>query len=104
MATQFLTVCVLQEAQHSVDEKGGGGAISVFMFVFLLNNHIFKKKISSSSELLSNNSLSGGQLQRRSNHERAARVIHLHTYDRQTVNYYSTIHALELIYFNSNTQ
>ena len=24
--------------------------------------------------------------------------------DRQTVNYYSTIHALELIYFDSNTQ
>ena len=33
-----------------------------------------------------------------------ARVIFLLTTDRQTVIYYSTIHALELIYFNSNTQ
>ena len=40
----------------------------------------------------------------RSNHEREARVIYLLTTDRQTVNYYSTIHALELIYFDSNTQ
>ena len=35
---------------------------------------------------------------------REARVIYLLTTDRQTVNYYSTIHALELIYFDSNTQ
>ena len=33
-----------------------------------------------------------------------ARVIYLRTTDRQTVNYYSTIHALELIFFDSNTQ
>ena len=58
----------------------------------------------SSSELLSNNSLFGGQLLRRLNHEREARVIYLLSTDRQTVNYYSTIHALELIYFYSNTQ
>ena len=58
---------------------------------------IFKKKISSSSELLSNYSLFGSLLLRRSNHEHEAT-------DRQTVNYYSTIHALELIYFDSNTQ
>ena len=32
------------------------------------------------------------------------RVIYLLTTDRQTVSYYSTIHALELICFNSNTQ
>ena len=38
------------------------------------------------------------------NHERAARVIYLRTTDRQTVNYYSTIHAMGLIYFDSNTQ
>ena len=31
-------------------------------------------------------------------------MIYLHTTDRQTVKYYSTIHALELIYFDSNTQ
>ena len=37
-------------------------------------------------------------------HEREARVMYLLTTDRQTVNYYSTIHALELIYFDSNTQ
>ena len=30
-------------------------------------------------------------------------MIYLLTTDRQTVNYYSTIHALELIYFDSNT-
>ena len=36
--------------------------------------------------------------------ERVARVIYLLTTDRQTVNYYSTINALELIYFDSNTQ
>ena len=35
---------------------------------------------------------------------RALRVIYLHTTDQQTVNYYSIIHALELIYFDSNTQ
>ena len=52
---------------------------------------------------MSNNSLFGGQLQRRSNHERVARVIYLRTTDWQTVNYYSRIHALELIYFDSNT-
>ena len=49
-------------------------------------------------------SLFGGQLSRRSNHQRVARVIYLRSTDRQTVNYYSTIHALELIYFDSNTQ
>ena len=31
-------------------------------------------------------------------------VIYLRTADRQTVNYYTTIHVLELIYFDSNTQ
>ena len=31
-------------------------------------------------------------------------MIYLRTTDRRTVNYYSTIHALELIYFDSNTQ
>ena len=31
-------------------------------------------------------------------------MIYLLTTERQTVNYYSTIHALELIYFDSNTQ
>ena len=36
--------------------------------------------------------------------KRAARVSYLRTTDQQTVNYYSTIHALELIFFNSNTQ
>ena len=36
--------------------------------------------------------------------QREARVIYLLTTDRQTVIYYSTIHALELIYFDSNTQ
>ena len=40
----------------------------------------------------------------RSNHEREAQVIYLLTTDRQTVNYYSTIHALKQIYFVSNTQ
>ena len=55
-------------------------------------------------KLLCNISLFGGQLLRRSNHERAVRVIYLRSTDRQTVNYYSTIHALELIYFDSNTQ
>ena len=60
--------------------------------------------MSSSSELLSNNSLFVGQLQNRSNHEREARVIYLLTTDRQTVNYYATIHARVLIYFVSNTQ
>ena len=39
----------------------------------------------------------------RSNHEREARVIYLLATDRQTVNYCSTIHVLELIYFDSNT-
>ena len=68
------------------------------------NLPLFKKKISSSRELLSNNSLFGDQLKRRSNHEREARVIYLLTTDRQTVNYYSTIHAIELIYFDSYTQ
>ena len=33
----------------------------------------------------------------------AQREIYLRTTDLQTVNYYSTIHALELIYFDSNT-
>ena len=33
---------------------------------------------------------------------RCALVIYLRTTDRQTVNYYSTIHVLELIYINSN--
>ena len=51
-----------------------------------------------------NNSLFVGQLLRRSNHERAARVIYLRTNDRQTVNYYTTIHALERIYFDSNSE
>ena len=37
-------------------------------------------------------------------HEREARVIYLRTTDKQTVIHYSTIHALELIYFDSNTQ
>ena len=32
------------------------------------------------------------------------RVIYFLTTDRQTVNYYSIIHALEIIYFDSNTQ
>ena len=40
----------------------------------------------------------------RSNHEREARVIYLLITARQTVTYYSTIHILELIYFDSNTQ
>ena len=31
-------------------------------------------------------------------------MIYLFTTDRQTVNYYSTIHTLELTYFHSNTQ
>ena len=55
---------------------------------------LFKKYIRSSSELLYNNSIFG-------NHEPAARVIYLRTTDRQTANWYSTIHALELIYFDS---
>ena len=38
------------------------------------------------------------------NHEREARVIYLLTNDRQTMNYYSAMHELELIYFDSNTQ
>ena len=70
-----------------------------FVVVFHLRNRSAPVR-----ELLSNNSLFGGQLKRRSNHERAARVIYLRTTDRQTVNYYSTIHALELIYFDSNTK
>ena len=36
--------------------------------------------------------------------DKFARVIYLLKSDRQTVIYYSTIHALELIYFDSNTQ
>ena len=32
------------------------------------------------------------------------RVIYLLTTDRQTVNYYLTIHALKLVYFDSNIQ
>ena len=63
-----------------------------------------KKYISSSSELLSKNSLFGGQLWRRSNHECEVRVIYLLATDRQTMNYYLTIHTLELIYFDSNKQ
>ena len=83
-----------------MEQKGKGlEKRAVRVIIFLL-----KKYISSSSELLSNNSLFGGQLYRRSNHERVARVIYLLTTDRQTVNYYSTIHALELIYFDSNIQ
>ena len=39
-----------------------------------------------------------------SNQERETRVIYQLATDRQTVNYYSTIHALELIFFDSNTQ
>ena len=31
-------------------------------------------------------------------------MIYILTTDRQTVNYYSTIHALEVIHFDSNTQ
>ena len=38
------------------------------------------------------------------NHEGSAHVIYLCTTDQQTVNYYSTIHALELIFLDSNTQ
>ena len=63
---------------------------------------LIKKQISSSNELLNNNSLFGCQLWRRSNHEREARVIYVLTTDRQAVNCYSSIHALELNY--SNTQ
>ena len=40
----------------------------------------------------------------RSNQERKAQVIYLLTTDPQTVNYYSTIHALGLFYFDSNAQ
>ena len=40
----------------------------------------------------------------RSNPVRIAQVIYLHATDEQTVNYYSTIHTIELIYFDSNTQ
>ena len=36
--------------------------------------------------------------------QRAAQVIYLRTTDPQTVNYYSTIHALEMILFDSNTK
>ena len=81
----------------------------VFSIGILAGNSIkskssYKKSIGSSRELLSNNSQFGGQLLRRSNHERAARVIYHRTTERHTVNYYSTIRALELIFFNSNTQ
>ena len=40
----------------------------------------------------------------RSNHEREPRVIYLLTTDRQTVSYYSTIHALAMIYIVSNDE
>ena len=70
--------------------------------VLVSANNIIKKKISSISELLSNNSLFGGQLLR--SLKSRARVIYLHTTNRQTVNYYSTIHKHNLIYFNSNIQ
>ena len=46
----------------------------------------------------------GDQLYSRLYHEREAQVIYLLTSDRQTMIYYSTIHTLELIYFDSNTQ
>ena len=63
----------------------------------------FKKYIRASSDLLSNKSLFGGQLERRSNHERGARVIYLLTTGRQTLIYYSTNYAQKLVYFDSNT-
>ena len=44
-------------------------------------------------ELLSINSLLEVSCKEDLNHERAARVMHLRTTDRQTVNYYSTIHV-----------
>ena len=65
---------------------------------------LFKKQISSNSEWLYNNLLFGGQLKRRSNHERAPQVINLCTSDRQTVIYYLAIHTQELIYFDSSPQ
>ena len=59
--------------------------------------------MSSGSELLSTNSLFGGNLLRRLNHECVAQVIYIPKTHRKTVNYYSTNHVLELIYFDSNT-
>ena len=64
-------------------------------------NFQIKKYISSISEMLSNYSLFGGQLSRKSNHERTARVIYLRTTDRLTMNYYSKIYATELIRKNN---
>ena len=58
----------------------------------------------SSSELLSNNSLFVGQLKADKSLALRARDLIFFTTDLQTVNYYSTIHALELIYFYSYTQ
>ena len=46
----------------------------------------------------------GGQVKKRINHEPEAGVIYLLTLDRRSVNYYSTIRAPEVIYFDSNTQ
>ena len=50
-------------------------------------------------ELLSNNSLFVGQLYEDKSLALRARDLIFFTTDLQTVNYYSTIHAMELIYF-----
>ena len=53
-------------------------------------------------ELLSYNSLFVGQLYEDKSLALRARDLIFITTDLQTVNYYSTIHALELIYFFNN--
>ena len=52
-------------------------------------------------ELLCNNSLFVGQLYEDKSLALRARDLIFFTTDLQTVNYYTTIHALELIYFLS---
>ena len=53
-------------------------------------------------ELLCNNSLFVGQLYEDKSLALRACDLIFSTTDLQTVNYYTTIHALELIYFDSN--
>ena len=53
-------------------------------------------------ELLSNNSLFVGQFYEDKSLELCAHDLIFISTDRQTVNYYSTIHALELTYFLNN--
>ena len=61
---------------------------------------MLKKKIGSNSESLSNIIIHCLEVSCTGDQITSTKL----TTDRQTLNYYSTIHALELIYFDSNTQ